>query len=152
MANLLIGRPIHWTAGQFTNWPANPYFLDATILAGKSMDWPWKLWIGWPIGGLAWNSVDWLANQQIGHPLYYGSEVGSKNKANPLIGWPIIDCPANPTFGPIHNFWMQEYWLANPLIGLENYGLAGQLVDWPVDQRIGQTINRLAIHYTMVQK
>ena len=96
--------------------------------------------------------MDWPANQQIGHPLYYGSEVGSKNKANQLIGRPIIDCLANPNFGPIHIFWMQEYWLANPSIGLEYYGLAGQLVDWPEIRWIGRPINRLAIHYTMGQK
>ena len=67
-------------------------------------------------------------------------------------GQPIIDYPANPNFGPIRIFWMQQYWLANPWIALENYGLAGQLVDWPPVQWIGRPINRLAIHYTMGQK
>ena len=88
------------------------YRLANPWIGLKIMVWPAIQWIGW------------LINRLVIH--YTGSEVGSKNKSNPLIGWPIIDCLANTNFVPIHIFWMQQYWLANPWIGLENYGLAVQ--------------------------
>ena len=71
-SNQQIGHPLYYVSEVGSKNKANPHFLDATILAGQSMDW----WIGLENYGMAGQLVDWPA-------IYYGSEVGSKNKANP---------------------------------------------------------------------
>ena len=88
-------------------------------------------WIGLDNYGFAGQLVDWPA-------IYYGSEVGSKNKANPLIGWPIQMLGQSTFSGcnnigwPIHGLALKIMdWQANWRIGLQFSGLAGQSTDWP---------------------
>ena len=150
MANLLIGRPFHWTAGQSTFWPANPPIgRPIHNFQGQSMDWPANIVASRKCGlaqNLDWPDNQWLAGQSIDWPYFCFLLL-----THSIVDGQSVDWPANPpNCRPIHqlasqsiifkaNRWIGQQILLHPELWIgPKFGLARQSM-------IGQPINWLAL-------